>query len=80
MSDDSLHDERYFADKAPFALRQAVEQLAQDSEHSLSQLEGMKLGDVFALACATYGDSLPEFWRVWKDWHENDQVQDMGEL
>ena len=78
--DDNLHDERFFADKAPLALRRSVEQLAQDSQRSLSEMEGLKLGDIFALACSTYGDQLPEFWRVWKDWQENDQVQDMGDL
>jgi len=78
--DDSLHDERFFSDKAPLPLRQNVEQLALDAEQSLSAMEGRKLGDIFALACKTYGGQLPEFWRVWKDWHENDQVQDMGDL
>jgi len=80
MSDDSLHDERFFSDKAPLALRRSVEQLAQDSEQALSTMEGRNLGEIFALACQTYGDQLPEFWKVWKDWHENDQVQDMGDL
>lgn len=70
----------FYRDRAPLPLKRSVEQLCVDADQAVSDMEGRPLEEIFVLACATYGDQLPEFWRVWKDWHDNDQVQDMGDL
>jgi hypothetical protein len=77
-ADDS--DDVYLREKAPQPLRTAVEQLGQDAHRAPEELEGATLASIFALAQQTYGHSLPEFWRIWKDWHDGDQIQPMGEL
>ncbi len=72
-------DDRLEWQKAPAALRAAVEKLCADASVPVASLEQKPLSEVFALACATYGRELPEFWRIWQDWRD-DQVQPMGEL
>ena len=37
-------------------------------------------GAILRLAEQSYGEQLPEFWRVWKDWTQTDHTQSMGDL
>jgi hypothetical protein len=73
-------DDVFQKDKAPAALRQNVEQLCRDTGRTLEQMENLPLQSLYQLAQQTYGAELPEYWRIWKDWHENDQIQPMGDL
>ena len=40
---------------------------------------GRSLMQVFNIAEETY-DELPEFWRIWKEWHAPQPRTDMGDL
>ena len=46
---------------------------------SLEGFYGRPLLEIANLADETY-DELPEFWRVWKDWHKPQPRPEMGDL
>jgi hypothetical protein len=46
----------------------------------LEELEQTPLGQIAEMARETYGAALPEYWRVWHDWHDHGHAQPMGEL
>jgi hypothetical protein len=74
-------DEEFFRrSTAPPPYLRAVEQLVADSGRSWDEFEQLTPSQIYQVAQATYGDELPEFWRVWRDWHDGDQVQPMGDL
>ena len=58
----------------------AVQDLCDKTGRTLYQMEQLTLHEIFEIAENIYGPSLPEFWEVWKDWHQNDKVQPMGDL
>ncbi|MGH7200424.1 MAG: hypothetical protein ACREJB_07440 [Planctomycetaceae bacterium] len=63
------------------ALTRAMTALAECSGHTLAELDQTTLGEAYRLAVETYGDELPDFWRVWNDWNTMpDQPAEMGEL
>ena len=39
----------------------------------------VSFAEIFKLADATYTE-LPQFWRVWKDWHAPRSLPEMGDL
>jgi hypothetical protein len=80
MPSSSDDDDVFRVARAPAALRQSVEQLSRDCSRSLELLDGLPLSAIYSLACETYGENLPEFWRIWKDWLEDDGIQPMGDL
>ena len=63
---------------APFIA--AVQDLCDKTGRNMDQMELLTLHEIFEIAENIYGSSLPEFWEVWKDWHQNDKVQPMGDL
>ena len=79
MSDAAAHEfHRQYA--AP-ALKKAMEDLCARTGRTLESLEGITLGEAYRLAVRTYGDDLPEFWRIWNSWNEApDDPAPMGEL
>lgn len=77
---DDSDDDIFLADRAPRALRQAVARLCEDAGRAMTDMERRSLAEIFELARGTYGAQLPEFWRVWQDWHGPDQIQPMGDL
>jgi hypothetical protein len=74
------NDERFDRREAAAPLLRAVEELAGRLGRPVDEMEQLTLGEIAALAAATYGPDLPEFWRVWNDWNRPDQEQPMGDL
>lgn len=63
------------------ALIAAMDELSEKTGKPAEELDGMRLGDAYALAQATYGKELPEFWRVWSQWNDlPDDFAPMGDL
>ena len=58
---------------------QAVEELAEITGASASDFVGRSYQSLFNLAEETY-EELPEFWRVWKEWHAPQPKPEMGDL
>lgn len=71
--------ELYNPDESAAALRDAVADLAQATGRSPESFTGMSLAEIAALADATY-DQLPQFWKVWQDWHAPQPPPQMGDL
>ena len=61
------------------ALLAAVRDLADRCGITTDDLAGKPLAEVARLASQTY-DQLPEFWRVWQQWHAPQEPPDMGDL
>ena len=68
---DSAADHVYIQSNASPALKSAIGDLAQKTGRPDSEFESIRLGDAYQLAVNTYGDQLPEFWRVWNSWNQN---------
>lgn len=66
------------ADGTP--LQRAVIQLAERLHMIESEFSSWTMGDILREAEATYGDELPEFWQVWKDWTKSEPPKPMGDL
>jgi hypothetical protein len=58
---------------------EAVKQLADVTGQNVASFHGRTLTEIFQLADDTY-DELPEFWRVWKEWHAPQPRPEMGDL
>ena len=58
----------------------AVLELCSRAGQSLDQMEFCTLRQIADLAIETYGDELPEFWRVWIDWQRPEKPPAMGDL
>ena len=59
----------------------AMQELADRNGRTLESMDQMRLGDAYDLAVATYGDELPEYWRIWNDWNTSpDDPAPMGDL
>jgi len=80
MSEDSIQDMPFQRRSAPEVLRAAVEQLCQKRGMLIEELEQTPLGQIAEMARETYGAEMPEYWRVWHDWHDHGHPQPMGEL
>ena len=79
MDDTSEHE--FDPHAASPALKQAIADLASRTGRPESDFVGIRLGDAFALAKETYGDQLPEFWRVWQSWNTaSDNPAPWGDL
>lgn len=70
MDDDSAADHTFDPRVAAPALKQAIADLADRTGKPESDFSGIRLGAAFQLASATYGDELPEFWKVWRSWND----------
>ncbi len=57
----------------------AVKDLAEQTGEHLESFYGRPLLEIANLADEIY-DELPEFWRVWKDWHAPQPRPEMGDL
>ena len=81
MAESTPHDEPTFDRRtAAHPHLRAVEQLAEDTGRTMDDMERLTSTQLFELARQQYGAALPEFWRVWQDWHGDDPVQPMGDL
>ncbi len=78
----SPNDDRFCRrEAAGTPLLAAVEELCRlNAGETLEAMERRTLGEIFAIACHTYGDALPEFWRVWEDWNRPGMQRPMGDL
>lgn len=61
------------------AMITAVQELADKVGEDVATFQGRTFTAIIELVEKTY-DELPEFWRVWKQWHAPQPHQDMGEL
>jgi hypothetical protein len=81
MSNLSPRDEELFRHAAaPPPYQMAVDQLGIDTGKTREQFEQLTPSQIYQIARETYAGELPEFWRVWGDWHDSDEVQPMGDL
>ena len=62
------------------AMVQAVEQLAERTGRSFQEFVHIPLEELGRQVEDYYGDDLPEFWRIWKDWHSPQPPPEMGDL
>jgi hypothetical protein len=69
MLDSSPGDHVYNPRTASPALKAAIADLAERTSRPAGELAGITLGEAFELAQDTYGDDLPEFWRIWQSWN-----------
>ena len=79
-SDYSPQSELFSRRTAAAAYLAAVQELCEKTSRTWDQMEQLTLHEIFEIAETVFGTSLPEFWEVWKDWHENDKIQPMGDL
>ena len=78
---DSAADHEFIPSNASPALKAAMAELAAKTGRPESEFSGMRLGDAFRLASETFGDELPEFWRVWNSWNQiPDTPRQWGDL
>lgn len=79
---DSAADHIFHSQSASQALLKAMRELAEASERSLKDLEGITLGAAFDLAVETHGDELPQFWVIWNEWNLalEEPPAEMGDL
>jgi hypothetical protein len=82
MAEPTPNDDRFNrreANGTPLAA--AVDDLCRlNPGYPIARMEQMTLGEIAALARATYGNRLPEFWRIWNDWNQPGLEQPMGDL
>lgn len=76
----SPETERFDRDNVGQPLLDAVQELCRLTGKTLDDIERLSLHEVSLLADEVYGDKLTPFWRNWKDWHADDEVQPMGDL
>ncbi len=75
------HDRFNREEAAGTPLLAAIEELCRrNPDQSLDAMEQLTLGQIFAIVRRTYGEPLPEFWRIWEDWNRPDLRQPMGDL
>ena len=58
---------------------EAVAELARLTGEDPNDFVGRSLMQIFNLAEEHY-DELPDFWRVWKEWHAPQPPPEMGDL
>ncbi len=58
----------------------AVQKLADFVERPFDSFVGKTLSEVSDQATEAYGESLPDFWIVWQEWHAPQPKPDMGDL
>ncbi len=78
---DSAADHEFIPANASPALKTAMAELAAKTGRPESDFPGMRLGDAYRLAVESFGDELPDFWRVWNSWNEIPETpQEWGDL
>lgn len=78
---DSTADHEYNPKSASQALQKAITELAQQTGRPETDFNGIRLGDAFDMARETYGDALPDFWKVWNGWNTaSDDPAPWGDL
>ena len=58
---------------------QGVSNILVDPVFQEPHFVGQPLSEIAAEGYATY-DKLPEFWRIWQDWHAPQRRPEMGDL
>lgn len=61
-------------------LQRAVQALAQQRGMLEAEFSTWTMGEILKEAETVYGDQLPDFWRVWKDWSGDPPSAPMGDL
>lgn len=78
---DSTADHEFNPKNASPALKTAIAELATKSGRDEAEFTGIRLGDAYALAVKTWGDDLPNFWKVWNSWNTaSNEPKPWGEL
>jgi hypothetical protein len=75
-----MDEELFRYDSAPEPYQVAVDRLVADAGLTLDVLEQRTPTQIFQLAVEHYGAELPEYWRIWRDWHTSNEVPPMGDL
>lgn len=71
--------ETYQPKESGAAMIEAIQTLANKVGDDVATFEGRTLSSILELVETTY-DELPEFWKIWKQWHAPQPHQDMGDL
>ena len=71
--------EYYDPQDSAAAMRAAIADLAAVSGQPLATFAGRSFAEIGQLAIDTYVE-LPDFWRIWQQWHMPQPKADMGDL
>lgn len=75
------NNDQYDPDEASGTpLQRAVRQLAERRNMVEGEFASWTMGEILREAESVYGDELPEFWRVWRDWTKPGPTPPMGDL
>jgi len=78
---ESTSDHTFNPKSASPALKRAISDLAARTDRPEASFAGIRLGDAYALAQETYGDQMPDFWKVWATWNDApDDAAPWGDL
>jgi hypothetical protein len=82
MYDSDPGEHRFNPRTAAAALKTAMADLARQSGRRDAELDGMTMGDAYDLACESYGDDLPAYWKNWQTWNvaSRQPPAEMGDL
>ncbi|MGY8768126.1 MAG: hypothetical protein ACKVH8_06825 [Pirellulales bacterium] len=61
-------------------LLDAVQELCDQTNHTLEEMERKSMGEIYRMAAAHYGEDLSSFWKNWSAWNQEGLNQSMGDL
>ncbi len=78
---DSTADHEFNPKSASPALKTAIAELAAKTGKEEAEFVGIRLGDAYELAVKSWGNDLPDFWKVWNSWNvASDDPKPWGDL
>ena len=78
---DSTADHEFNPKSASPALKTAIAELAARYDKDEAGFVGIRLGDAYELAVKSWGNDLPDFWKVWNSWNvASDDPKPWGDL
>lgn len=78
---DSTADHEFNPKSASPALKTAIAELAAKSARDESEFVGIRMGAAYDLAVKSWGEELPDFWKVWNSWNTaSDEHAPWGDL
>ncbi|MDG2359820.1 MAG: hypothetical protein P8M20_09215 [Planctomycetaceae bacterium] len=78
---DSTADHEFNLKSASPALKTAIAELAAKTGKDEAEFVGIRLGDAYELAVKSWGNDLPDFWKVWNSWNvASDDPKPWGDL
>ncbi|MDA0285307.1 MAG: hypothetical protein O3B13_01885 [Planctomycetota bacterium] len=66
---ESTADHQFSPKTGSPALKKAIAELAAKTGRDEVEFVGIRMGDAYDLAVQAWGESLPEFWRIWNSWN-----------